>query len=154
MGNTNDMGNRLHYLLMKTNAIFARRIMCRVGSLGITPGQPKILEFLREAGEADQKTIAKYCEIEQATVGSILSRMETEGLISRRQHEGNRRSLFVTLTEKGYDAAEAVCAMFEEADEKAASELTEAELNDLKIMLKKVSQALIADAGEGGKIVE
>lgn len=75
----------LHYLLMKTHAMFYRQIQAEIGKIGLTSGQPKILEFLQKYKEADQKTIASYCEIEQATVGSILLRMEKAGLVVRRQ---------------------------------------------------------------------
>ena len=54
----------LHYLLMKSNAMLSRRILSGAGKLGLTPGQPKVLEFLLHHGESDQKTIAAYCEIE------------------------------------------------------------------------------------------
>lgn len=101
----------LHYLLMRSNAIFSRRILSEVNKIGLTAGQPKVLDFLRTHGEADQKTIASYCEIEQATVGSILLRMEKSGLIVRRQREGNRRSLFVSLTDRGREAAGQVAAI-------------------------------------------
>ena len=95
----------LHYLLMKTHTILNRQILNCAGKVGLTAGQPKVLEFLSQHGESDQKTIASYCEIEPATVGSILLRMERSGLVVRRQHEGNRRSLFVSLTEQGEQAA-------------------------------------------------
>ena len=91
----------LHYLLMKTHTILNRQILNCAGKVGLTAGQPKVLEFLSQHGESDQKTIASYCEIEPATVGSILLRMERSGLVVRQQHEGNRRSLFVSLTEQG-----------------------------------------------------
>lgn len=57
-------------------------------SSGYHPGQPKVLECLMEQGESNQKAIADYCEIEQATVGSILTRMERDGLIVRNQRGG------------------------------------------------------------------
>lgn len=62
----------LHYLLMKTHSMLSRGILSEAAKIGLTPGQPKILEFLLAKTEADQKTIAAYCEIEPATVGSIL----------------------------------------------------------------------------------
>lgn len=65
----------LHYLLMKTHSMLSRGILSEAAKIGLTPGQPKILEFLLAKTEADQKTIAAYCEIEPATVGSILLRM-------------------------------------------------------------------------------
>ena len=33
----------LHYLLMKTNALFHKRIVNRMGRIGLTAGQPKVL---------------------------------------------------------------------------------------------------------------
>ena len=97
---------------------------------------------LREAQEADQKTIAEHCEIEQATAGSILMRMEEAELIHRRQRKGNRRSLYVSLTEKGMQAAENMQAVFDKTDELAASALTAEELEQLKQSLKKISLVL------------
>ena len=69
----------LHYLLMKAHTNLSRYILAQASSLSLTPGQPKVLDFLQKAGEADQKTIAAYCEIEPATAGSILLRMEQAG---------------------------------------------------------------------------
>ena len=91
----------LHYLLMKTHSNVNRWIQSQAAALGLSPGQPKILECLMARGECNQKTIAADCEIEQATVGSILSRMERDGLVCRTQREGNRRSLYVSLTPRG-----------------------------------------------------
>ena len=70
----------LHYLLMKSHALFSRKVLSEVSKIGLTAGQPKVLDFLQDRGEADQKTIAAHCEIEPATVGSILLRMERAGL--------------------------------------------------------------------------
>ena len=122
----------LHYLLMKTHTILNRQILNCAGKVGLTAGQPKVLEFLSQHGESDQKTIASYCEIEPATVGSILLRMERSGLVVRRQHEGNRRSLFVSLTEQGEQAAAAV----------AVSGLSPEELEQLKGLLDRLWRSM------------
>ena len=36
----------LHYLLMKTHSMLSRGILSEAAKIGLTPGQPKILEFL------------------------------------------------------------------------------------------------------------
>lgn len=128
----------LHYLLMKTNALFHKRVMSEMGKIGLTPGQPKVLEYLIRYGEADQKTIAAYCEIEPATVGSILSRMEESGLILRRQRAGNRRSLYVSLTEKGREDAQRVETAFRAVEGEAVGELSPAELQTLQELLSRL----------------
>ena len=83
----------LHLLLLRSQAAMHREIMAEAARLKLSPGQPKILEYLLQTGESNQKAIALHCEIEPATVGSILTRMERDGLIARAQHAGNRRSL-------------------------------------------------------------
>ena len=128
----------LHYLLMKTHTILNRRILTQAGRIGLTAGQPKVVEFLSQHGEADQTTIASYCEIEPATVGSILLRMERAGLVVRRQKEGNRRSLFVSLTPKGAQAAGEMAAVFQQVEGNAGRALSKEELEHLKILLDRL----------------
>ena len=128
----------LHYLLMKTHINLNRWILNEAAALGLSPGQPKVLEYLMEYGESNQKAIADYCEIEQATVGSILTRMERDGLIARTQREGNRRSLYVSLTPRGREMGEKVAELFRRADACASAGLSGEEQLAIKELLKKV----------------
>lgn len=128
----------LHYLLMKTHINLNRWILNEAAALGLSPGQPKVLEYLMEYGESNQKAIADYCEIEQATVGSILTRMERDGLIARTQREGNRRSLYVSLTSRGREMGEKVAELFRRADARASAGLSGEEQLAIKELLKKV----------------
>lgn len=128
----------LHYLLMKTHTNVNRRILNQTAELGLSPGQPKILECLMTRGECNQKTIAADCEIEQATVGSILSRMERDGLVCRTQREGNRRSLYVSLTPRGRQLGEKVQAVFQQVDDMACAQLTPEQQSELETLLETV----------------
>lgn len=138
----------LHYLLMKSNAMLSRRILSEVSRLGLTPGQPKVLDFLLQYNEADQKTIAAYCEIEQTTVGSILLRMENAGLVRRRQKDGNRRSLYVSLTPAGKEKAEKLMDIFRENANTATASLSETEIETLKELLTKLCDTMQSQAKE------
>ena len=129
----------LHYLLMKAHTTLSKKVMAAAASIGLTSGQPKVLEFLSAHGESDQKTIASYCLIEPATVGNILLRMEEAGLVSRSQRAGNRRSLYVSLTDKGRDAAERMRLIFVESEKRAARNLSDEEIASLKALLAKVA---------------
>lgn len=132
--------NSLHYLCMKTYLQMKRLVTAQVTPLGLSPGQPKILEFLAEYGEHEQKDIAEYCEIEPATVGSILLRMETVGLIMRRNRPNNRRSLYVSLTPKGEEMAQILQGVFACAEEQITAGLTKEEKTTLMELLKKCVQ--------------
>lgn len=127
----------LHYLLMKSHTLLNRRIIAGASAAGLSSGQPKILEYLYLFGENNQKMIAEYCEIEQATAGSILLRMEQAGLIERSFKEGNRRSLYVSLTEEGRIAAEKMQRVFEEKEKETCMQMKEEEILQLRILLDK-----------------
>lgn len=132
----------LHYLLMKSHTLLNRRIIAGASMAGLSSGQPKILEYLHLFGENNQKTIAEYCEIEQATAGSILLRMEQGGLIIRSFKEGNRRSLYVSLTEEGKNAAEKMQKIFQEEEEAACIQMTNEEILQLRILLDKFCRSV------------
>lgn len=131
-----------HHKLMKTYFAMHRRVMSAAKELGLTSGQPKILEYLSELEGVEQKTIARSCEIESATVGSILDRMEKSGLIERRRREGNRRSLYVYLTPAGRDAAAQTEKIFAAAEERAFAGMSQEEIALLRGGIDKVYENL------------
>lgn len=138
----------LHYLLMKAHTLLKRRIVAEAQALGLSSGQPKVLEFLLLYGENNQKAIAEHCEIEPATVGSILLRMEQGGLITRACRDGDRRSLCVALTQKGRAAAEALEEVFRAQEDLAAAALTAEEREQLRVLLDKFCRSALGKRGE------
>lgn len=132
----------LHYLLMRCHAGMSRRVMARAGRLGLSAGQPKVLDFLFTAEAADQKTIAAHCLIEPATVGGILLRMEKAGLVCRQRLPEDRRAMRVCLTDAGRRAATAMEEAFRQAEAPAVAALTDEEAAQLTRLLQKVSRAL------------
>lgn len=127
----------LHHLWMKTYLRMKRLVSAQAVPLGLSSGQPKILEYLAEYGEHEQKDIADYCEIEPATVGSILLRMETVGLVTRRNRPDNRRSLYVSLTPRGEQMAQTLQGIFAAAEAQITAGLTDEERETLFRLLSK-----------------
>lgn len=131
-----------HHQLMKAYAMMHKTVMNEAQKLGLTAGQPKILEYLLTQEGAEQYRIAKHCEIEPATVGSILNRMETSGLVERRRLGTNRRSLYVYLTDKGRKAAQQVEEIFAAAEKTALKGIGEEEREIMRESLLKVYENL------------
>lgn len=123
-----------HHKLMKTYFALHKDVMKECKSLGLSSGQPKILEYLLENDGVCQKEIAMHCEIEKATVGTILDGMEQSGLIKRARKEGDRRSLFVFLTDLGREKANSVSKIFEKVEKKVFKNLS----NDDQITFLKM----------------
>ena len=101
-----------------------------------------------DCGEMNQKAIAACCEIEQATVGSILLRMEQSGLVRRTQRAGNRRSLYVSLTPKGEELGTQMAEIFRQADARAVARLSPEAQTQLRQLLEVVYASIGAEEKE------
>ena len=95
------MKESLHYLLMANHFMIQKALVTSVKDTGLTSGQPKVLDYLKNHNGAVQKDIAAGCHIEPASLTAILNGMETKGLIERRLCPYNHRFYNVYLTETG-----------------------------------------------------
>ena len=100
--------DELHFLLLRGFHYSNKAIIQQIDSLRLLPGQPKILEYLRSHDRAVAKAIGEACVLDKSTVTSLISRMEKQGLIRREEHESDRRSAYIFLTDEGRRCAEEV----------------------------------------------
>ncbi|MBU3110115.1 MarR family winged helix-turn-helix transcriptional regulator [Clostridium lacusfryxellense] len=113
------MNQELHYIVRLCHTLCNKKILEQTNTLGLSPGQPKILEFLEYHNGCEQKEIAQACEIKPATVTNLLARMEDAHLIERKQLNRNRRSWHVFLTTEGEIVTQKVMKIFDEVKTKA-----------------------------------
>lgn len=78
------MDASVHYLSMINHMIVQKKLMEQLKDTGLTLGQPKVLDYLKEHDGASQKEIAAGCLIEAGSLTSILNRMEEKDLIERK----------------------------------------------------------------------
>jgi DNA-binding MarR family transcriptional regulator len=71
--------------------------------LGITPDQFTVLRTLLESDPAGlmQRDLAQSITSDPNTIGSLLERMESAGLVSRKPHEKDRRAHRIQLSASG-----------------------------------------------------
>lgn len=131
-----------HYLMMACHAKIKKKLYSRLKDAGLTMGQPKILDYLRDNDGALQKDIAAACHIEPATLTSLLNGMEKAGLARRKTLNGNRRSSHIYLTEKGMEKLSLVTRGFEEIEKEAFSGLSDSQISECMETLKKVYENL------------
>lgn len=134
------MEESLHYLLMADHLLFQKAFLAGIKGTGLTPGQPKILDHLLYHDGSVQKEIASACHIEPATMTSILLGMEKKGFIIRKNLDGDRRSIYVYLTDKGRSLAKQVELTFKAMEEKALSDFSEDERVMFTAFLMRMSK--------------
>lgn len=69
--------------------------------LGLTPGDGRTLSHTARAGDIRQNVLAERMAVEAMTLSLALDRLETRGLIERRQDPDDRRAKCVDLTAAG-----------------------------------------------------
>lgn len=138
------MDTSLHYLTMANQMLIQKRLLERVKASGLTLGQPKVLDYLKDHDGASQKEIAAGCFIEAGSLTSILNRMEEKGLIERRMLNGNRRTFHIFMTESGKKNQKLVEAAFEKIEETAFSGISEEEQKRFMQTFEKIYKNLNA----------
>jgi len=68
---------------------------------GMTTSQLVVLQILKAQGEMTARQIAESMHLTQATVTSLLDRLQDRGWITRRRGEQDRRRVYVELSEQG-----------------------------------------------------
>ncbi|MCR5684075.1 MAG: family 43 glycosylhydrolase [Lachnospiraceae bacterium] len=116
----------------------------RFSELGLTTGQPKVLSILYDNEGFVQKDLAARCMVEPATMTSLLARMERDGLIFRKAHNGQngKRVQSVFLTEKGRQMAKTVREITGDSDMVALSELSDEEQEQFLTYMHKIRVSL------------
>lgn len=132
------MDTSFHYLLMANQALLHKRLLANLKDTCLTLGQPKVLDYLKEHDGSSQKEIAQACHIEAGSLTSILNRMEEKGMLERKMLNGNRRSLYVFLTEKGKELQHIVEHEFISLEEKAFFGISEEERDCFMEVFRKI----------------
>ena len=72
--------------------------------------QSRILIILKEHGCMTQRDLTEHLDIRPGSASEIISKLERNGLVKRTTNESDRRTVDLTLTEKGGTMAEEALA--------------------------------------------
>lgn len=123
---------------MAEHSLFQKQLLAELKETGLSSGQPKILDFLKEHDGSSQKDIAHGCHIEPGTLTTLLNRMEEIGLVERRMLDGNRRTFYVFMTEKGKLKAKQVDQAFIQLENRAFRGISSEEKGTFMALFEKI----------------
>jgi DNA-binding MarR family transcriptional regulator len=103
-------------------------------------GRVRLMNMLKGAGEMSQRDIAERLEIRPQSLSELLVKMETEGFITRRQDENDKRISMVSLTSKGEEQLTIMQKANKEHAEMLFSPLSDREKDELAVILKKLTE--------------
>jgi DNA-binding MarR family transcriptional regulator len=94
--------------LRAAGAHLRRRSNLAFSTFGMTTDQYVLLTVLAEEGSANQQELVRRCYSDTATIGTMLSLLESKDLVTRAPHPRDGRARSVKLTPSGHRLAEAM----------------------------------------------
>jgi DNA-binding MarR family transcriptional regulator len=70
---------------------------------GLTSAGMRVLLILGRAGDSTHREVAERCFVRPATLTGIVDTLERDGFVERRRDSADRRTVQLTLTEKGQE---------------------------------------------------
>lgn len=131
--------------LMRT--VFDRRVR----RIGLTRAQWLVLTRLYRRPGASQSELAEMMEVEKASAGRMIDRLEAKGWVTRQAQAGDRRVNRIYLTREAERVHKRMWRIAEATVEDALSGLSRREAAQLMKMLARVKVSLLdlaEDAGE------
>ena len=132
--------NRFHHYLLKTYNLHKKMNLSYFHSLGLSQGQPKVLEILLFRDGCSQKELADACELQPATISSLLKKMEKDNLI-KRIPETRKDGTHITrifLTQHGKALADKVLQCVSSVENQCFSSFTEEEKETFLASMKQI----------------
>lgn len=139
------------YLTNLAGRLLVRELDRHLGPLGLSPGHMPVLMALEDGSAQTQKALAERCGVEQATMTATLTRMERDGLVSRRPNPEDGRSTLVALTPLALDKLPAVAEATATINALVLEQLTPDERQQFFALIKRIIGVLEAQDSEARK---
>lgn len=131
---------------------FNSRNLARVS--GLTPSQVVALQFLHNRSEATPTEIATHASLKQATITTLLDRLEERNFIKRRRDAKDGRRVLVSLTASGKKALAAAPDGLQQLFEERFQKLKDWEQSAIIASLERVAALMDAENIEAGPVLD
>lgn len=111
---------------------------------GLTGPQLLLLQLIANSGEVTAGVIAREVSLSQATVTSIIDRLERKGLLQRERNTDDKRKVMVSLTTEGKSALEKAPTLMQESFINRFDKLEEWEQSQLLSSLQRLGDMMNA----------
>jgi MarR family transcriptional regulator, transcriptional regulator for hemolysin len=142
----NDEDQSLGFLISDAARMMRTVFDRRVRELGLTRAQWLVLARLRRRPGASQSELAEMMEVEKASAGRMVDRLERKGWIVRRADPVDRRINRLYLTRDAEKISQRLWSIAEQTVADAACDLTATEAEHLAALLTTVKARLVAMA--------
>lgn len=145
-----DLSRNFGFILNDVARLLRTAFDRRVRSLGFTRSQWWVLNHLFRNNGATQSELADILEVEKATLGRLLDRMEQKGWVRREADAADRRVKHVFLTDEVEPAIKAMRAAAAEVRRDALAGLSTAQQEGFVDVLLSIKSNLARPESANG----
>jgi homoprotocatechuate degradation regulator HpaR len=107
---------------------------------GLTEQQWRVIRILRQHGEMESYRLAELACILKPSMTGVLSRLERDGIVSRRKPPHDHRRVHINLTEKGHECFLSMSDGMESNYHRIQEQFGEEKLQQLLGLLNELKQ--------------
>ncbi len=137
--NLNELYRTLHRLNRQMHRSYHRE---GHGRGGVYHGQANLLLLIHQNDGASQRDLAEQMDVRSSSMTEMLTKLEQNKLLVRKQDDKDQRVMRIYLTEEGKAAAEKIAESKDILAKSFFSALTEEEQEQLLILTKKLCASL------------
>ncbi|MCJ1962139.1 MarR family winged helix-turn-helix transcriptional regulator [Novosphingobium mangrovi (ex Hu et al. 2023)] len=130
------------YWMTQFTGSYLRRIELGLKGIGLDIPRWRVLMSLRGREALSVSEIADHAIVKLPTMTKIIQRMQAENLVIAEQSPTDGRVTEVRLTSQGHEAGEKAWAVANRIYRRAFEEVTETEIADLNVLLRKITANL------------
>jgi DNA-binding MarR family transcriptional regulator len=136
-----ELHQRIPFLLSQLGVYLAEDFVHRLEPLGVDPRTYAVLKALNEDDGQSQRQLSTQLGIHRNVMVAVVDKLESQGLVKRMPHPGDRRAFAVTLTEKARELLPALDAQGRAQEDEITATLTAAERKHVLHYLQQMSAA-------------
>jgi DNA-binding MarR family transcriptional regulator len=133
------------HLIRDAGRLLAKSLQARLSDQSVSFGHWSFLRILWVTEGLTQRELSDQAGVMEPTTFTALKSMEKEGLIERRQLNGNRRKVHIFLTPKGRELKNVLTPMAEKVNAIALSKMSDEEINVTRSVLLRMIENLAGD---------
>lgn len=134
----------LAFLLRDVSRLFAVNFERHEGGVNLSLAECRVLAYLQRHEGVSQARLAYLTDTDPMTLGRLLTRMEGDGLVERRNNPADRRSRALYLTPAAAPVLERIWKHSDRARARALQGVTAEERKQLLALLEQVHGNLAA----------
>lgn len=136
--------DRLAHLVRDAGRVLTKSLQAKLADHSVSFGHWSFLRILWVTEGLTQRELSEQAGLMEPTTYTALKAMEANGLIERRQLNGNRKNIHIYLTQKGRDLKKTLIPLAEAVNESAVRGVDQADL----LATRRTLLAIISNLAE------